>query len=525
MGGEWRWAAKNTVPAALQDLLVREAAFALSRKRIGEAVEVARANRDSVAAARPLLSFVRQDAKKEHREKLKEAEENVAILEAGAKKLDATIPVLHQCVERSVENYLRELDPEYVNGLSASRFSVDWQRILERFEQAVELYSTALEQLPTLLATLVPNEICGAHFDGRQLIQDTARRAKAVLGEITFINKVAEAQRLRAGGNGGITLERQPERQWGALAESLLSVQPLAAARTVKQLFAESKEVVETVHDAIRNQARQATYTGGYGVTSYHESIWTSLREAALAKLRSDQLEQILEDTERRIEVGELMEFVPEPTELPAEALAAIAAAPATGGGLRVGGAGKKAVTISMPAPVVTAPAQSHATGKSLSLKVPGRGSSAATPIPGSPLVPMTPLPSVVATAAAGTPAPLSPSAPLGEPVVVKAPATAAAAVPPVAATAAELAELRAERERLDALLNETKASLNEREQFLSESEARLMQTSQAQLEREVELEQREEQLRELERRLRELQPGLLPAVAEPAKKFDEFNE
>ncbi len=519
MSGELKLSAKNTVPAALQDLLVREAAFALSRKRIGEAVEVARANRDTVSAARPLLSFVRQDAKKEHREKLKEAEENVAILEAGAKKLDATIPVLHQCVERSVENYLRELDPEYVNGLSASRFSVDWQRILERFEQAVELYSTALEQLPTLLATLVPNEICGAHFDGRQLIQDTAKRAKAVLGEIAFINKVAEAQRLRAGGGGGATLERQPERQWHALADSLLSVQPLVAARTVKQLFAESKDVVETVHDAIRNQARQATYAGGYGVTSYHESIWTSLREAALAKLKPDQLEHILEDTERRIEMGELAEFVPAPTELPAAALAAMAAAPVAGGGLRVAPTGKKAMTISMPVHSGTVAMQGVATGKSLSLKVPGRSPKpAVTPAPGSPLVPMTPLPSV--TAATGTP--LSESGPLLESVtLVAVPKTAEAP----AATAADLAELRAERERLDALLNETKASLNEREQFLSESEARLMQTSQAQLEREVELEQREEQLRELERRLRELQPGALPPVPEPAKKFDEFNE
>ncbi len=513
MSGELKLSSKNTVPAALQDLLVREAAFALSRTRIGEAVEVARANRDAVLAARPLLSFVRQDAKKEHREKIRESEENVTILEAAVKKLDGTIPVLHQCVERSIENYLRELDPEYINGLSASRFSVDWQRILDRFEQTVELYSTALEQLPMLLATLVPNEVCGAHFDGRQLIQDTGRRARAVLGEISFINRIAEAQRLRAGGNGSATLERQPERQWDSLAESLLSVPPLDAARTVKQLFAESKEVVETVHDAIRNQVRHATYAGGYGVTSYHESIWSTLREAALTKLKPDHLEKILEDTERRIEVGDLVEFVPDPTELPASALAAMAAAPATGGALRVDASGRKSVALPKPVPAAAPTAQAPATGKTLSLKVPGRVTPAQAPVPGSPLMPMTPLPAVTADLS------LAQSEPLVMPAT--AAATAAAHLP----RTADLAELRAERERLDTLLKETKVSLNEREQFLSESEARLMQTSQAQLEREVELEQREEQLRELERRLRELQPGLLPPVPEPAKKFDEFNE
>ncbi len=510
LSGEWKLNNKNTVPAALQDLLVREAAFSLSRKRIGEAVEVARASRDAVAAARPLLSFVRQDAKKDHREKLKEAEESIAILEAGAKKLDVTIPVLHQCVERSIENYLRELDPEYVNGLSASRFSADWQRILERYEQAVELYGAALEQLPALLETMVPNEICGAHFDGRQVIQDMAARAKAILREIGFINKVAEAQRLRAG-SGNTSLERQPERNWGSLADSLLAVQPLAAARTVKQLIAESREVLENVHAAIRNQARLATYAGGYGVASYHESVWNSLRESASARLDPDQLEPILGDTERRIETGELAEFLPEPTPLPAAALAAMAAAPVAAGGLRVGFAGRKtdAAPVPAPPPVVPAPAAA-ASGRTLSLKIPGRNAPANAPRPGIPLSPMTPLPAMAA--------PSSPAAGLA-PVPAPVPASASAS------HGTTLAELRAERERLDALRHETDASLREREKFLSQSEARLMQTSQAQLEREVELEQKEEQLRELERRLRELQPGLLPSAAEPAKKFDEFNE
>lgn len=506
LSGEWKLNNKNTVPAALQDLLVREAAFSLSRKRIGEAVEVARANRDAVAVARPLLSFVRQDAKKDHREKLKEAEESVAILEAGAKKLDVTIPVLHQCVERSVENYLRELDPEYVNGLSASRFSADWQRILERYEQEAGLYAAALEQLPALLETMVPNEICGAHFDGRQVIQDVAARAKATLREISFINKVAEAQRLRAG-SGNTSLERQPERNWGALADSLLAVQPLVAARTVKQLIAESRDVLENVRAAIKNQARLATYAGGYGVASYHESVWNSLRESALARLDPEQLEQILGDTERRIETGELAEFLPEPTPLPAAALAAMAAAPAAGGGLRVGFAGRKVDGAPVPAPPPVAPAPvAPASGRPLSLKIPGRSVAANAPQPGVPLSPMTPLPAKATSSS---------------PVDGLAPVPAEGA----ASHAATLAELRAERERLDALRKETQESLSEREKFLSQSEARLMQTSQAQLEREVELEQREEQLRELERRLRELQPGLLPAVAEPAKKFDEFNE
>jgi len=503
--GEQKSSSKNSIPPALQDLLVREAAFALSRNRIGDAVTVARQARDVVAAARPLLSFVRQDAKKDHREKLREAEENVSILEAGAKKLDATIPVLHVCVERSVENYLREMDPEYVVGLSASRFSIDWQRILERYEQAVELYIGALEQLPGILQRLVPHEICGAHFDGRQLIEDTAKRAEAVLSEIAFINKIAEAQRLR-GGNSGTTLERQPGRNWSALAKSLLAVTPLAAARTVKTLFAESKDLVEQVHAAIKNEGRQATYAGGYGVTSYHDSVWVSLREAALTKLSADRLEQILDDTEKRLETGTLAEYVPEPSQFPASAVTPTVQ-PAANNALRVTNARSYPATAIHPFGDAPTPALT----KSLLLKVPVRPSPVVITTPNNPnTIPVAARPTV--------------SLPTARPQPLPTTALAAAAKPEP--DDAALAELRAERERLDKLLVESKASMNEREQVPTESEARLMQTSQAQLEREMELEQREEQLRDLEKRLRQLQPGLLPPVEEVTKKArDEFNE
>jgi len=499
--GELKLSSKQTVPPALQNLLVREAAFTVSRKRIGEAVTVAQQARDTLSAARPLLSFVRQDAKKEHRAKLREAEENVEVLEAGARKLDATIPVLTLCVERSVENYLREMDPEYVIGLSASRFSTDWKRILDRYEQAAELYMAALEQLPSILERLVPNEVCGAHFDGRQLIEDTAKRATAVLREIHFINKISEAQRLRVGSTG-VSLEKQPARNWPEVARSLLAVQPLAAARTVKALFAESKEVVEQVRAAIRNEGRLATYAGGYGVTSYHESVWTTLRELFTAKLNSDQLEQILEDTEKRIETGTLEEFAPEPVEFPASAISSVAVS-----GLRVASTYTPSGAATST-PVSSTPAATPAVnGKGYSLKLPGR-------------------PAVVISRPNQTLSQpqLSPQPPT--PLATPSQTAAQTSLSKDALEAKILAELKAEKERMNAMMSEAQASLSEREQFLSQSEAKLMETTQAQLEREVELEQREEELRELERRLRELQPNLLPPTPEKKKKeFDEFNE
>ena len=208
---------KVFLPPPLQDLLMREAVFSLSRKQIADALLSAQQDLATIVAAKPRLSFERQDAKKDHQQKVLEAEENVTLLESALRKLDGSIPALNLCVDRSLENYLREMDPEYVTGLSAARFSEDWQRFLVRFEQAADRYMSVLGKLPTQLEQLVPGDACGTHLDGRQLIEETVARATSIQDEIAFLNKIADAQRLRGRGQAP-TVHRQPERNWRKMA-------------------------------------------------------------------------------------------------------------------------------------------------------------------------------------------------------------------------------------------------------------------------------------------------------------------
>jgi hypothetical protein len=575
---------KVFLPPPLQDLLMREAVFSLSRKQIADALLSAQQDLATIVAAKPRLSFVRQDAKKDHQQKVLEAEENVTLLESALRKLDGSIPALNLCVDRSLENYLREMDPEYVTGLSAARFSEDWQRFLVRFEQAADRYMSVLGKLPTQLEQLVPGDACGTHFDGRQLIEETVARATSIQDEIAFLNKIADAQRLRGRGQAP-TVHRQPERNWRKMAQSLLTLRPIDAFKVVKTLTVEAKDVLDRVYASIKEEGRLATYSGGYGVSSYHGRVWIGLRESALSKIVPDQFEQIVAETEIMVETDRLVEWMPEriestdpvtdgqaaaarmnavaahvivPATLPETALQpALQADPYAGEpgvpppirlamgtpGTRIpyrpsaANAAAASNPPAAPAAVVTTPAQAFpnqletapaespsADAKPLSLKRAGR-SPIVLPPSREGTHPTAPATAAAAAAAAAGALPIP-----------------ASAAPMSAEEAATLSDVKAERERLEMLLNETKASLNEREEFLSQSEARLMQTSQAQLEREVELEQREEQLRDMERRLREMQVGGSPATANPApaaapaaapapppapekRTFDEFNE
>ncbi|MFO1449689.1 MAG: hypothetical protein U1F61_16145, partial [Opitutaceae bacterium] len=370
------------------------------------------------------------------------------------------------------------------------------------------------------------------------------------------------------------TVHRQPERNWRKMAQSLLTLLPIDAYKVVKTLTVEAKDVLERVYATIKEEGRLATYSGGYGVSSYHNRVWVSLRDAALQKIVPDDFERIVAETETLLETDRLEEWKPEriestdpvtdgqaaakpnsvaahvivPTPLPASAAQPVVADPY---------AGEPGVP-GVPPPIRLA---MGTPGTRIPYRPAAAAAAAANPPPVAPVPASPPLPPLETAPAEPTAAESKPlslkragrampiSMPTARDVSLQpAPATAAAAAaaaasalpvpsssaPMSAQEAATLADVKAERERLEMLLNETKASLNEREEFLSQSEARLMQTSQAQLEREVELEQREEQLREMERRLRELQTGVpSPAAAAPApvppapekRTFDEFNE
>jgi hypothetical protein len=481
------------LPPTLRDLLLREAVFQVSRRRLKEALSVAREELTEIQAERPRLGFVRQEARRAHQLRIKEAEEGVTLLQTALEKLAETMPQLIACVGRSVENYLREMDPEYVTGLSAARFVDDWDALLARYSSAVERYLGSLNRLPAVMEAFPQGESCGSHPEGRRVMEETIQAAALIQEEIAFLNRIADAQSLRRGKPP--TLQRQPERNWRRLAFGILDLPPLEALKIVRGLSSEAEEQLPRVFSAIKAECRLANFSGNYGVSSYREKMWQGFRTAAAEKIQPDRFEQIVSETEIMLETGRLHEWKADRVEIQAspevvtaELAPLLAARPAT-----------------KPAAAATANAAAAASAKrSANGRIVYRPSGGAS-----------------ASAAAAAMAAVA---------VNLDPAAAGLSVKDLAA----MAELRAERERLELLLRETRASLSEREEFLSQSEAKLMETTQAQIEREVELEQREEELRELERRYREFQLGGLgagdasmgEAEAPPAKvPMDEFKD
>lgn len=471
------------LPPALQDLLLREAVFDLSRRRLEEALAVAQAELAAIQAERPRLGFVRQEARRAHQARIDEAAEGVTLLRSALEKLGASAPQLVACVGRSVENYLREMDPEYVTGLSAARFVDDWEALLARYSSAVERYLGSLNRLPAQLESFPQGESCGSHPEGRRVVEETMHAAAVIQDEIAFLNRIADSQSLRRGKPA--TLQRQPERNWRRLAFGILELPPLEALKIVRGLSSEAEEQLPRVFAAIKAECRLANFSGNYGVSSYRQKMWQGFRTAAAEKIEPDRFEQIVSETEIMLETGRLHEWKPDRVEIQASPevvaaelapLLAATPAPKQAAGATVTTAASSAATALATANATAAAAKRSANGR-IVYRPSGAGVASAA----------------VASAAAVTPA---------------NPATAGLSSKDLAA----MAELQAERERLEQLLRETRASLSEREAFLSQSEAKLMESTQAQIEREVELEQREEELRELERRYREFQLGGLDA-------------
>ena len=530
-------APRTNLPPELHELLAREAVFLMSRKRIGDALNATRQGKAAKLFVKPLLAFFgassESDSPAEGRASRPGAPdapgENPELLHAGLKKIEDALPALSACVDRSMEHFLREHDPEYVNGLAASRYIEDWRRLLEGFDQHVGAAIEGLYRLRAILGALPSATACGAQDEGRAAIEVQVRRMQEVHEDILFINKIADAQRIRSGIDG-ITLYRQPERNWAGSVTALQFAQPTAAVEAISGLLADLEEVAAKVRTAVQGECQLASYAAGFGVTSYQKRVWVSLREAAHLLINTENMEAVISETEQLMDAGKLLEW--RPVRTPVEPTSTVAPPTDTPG---------------------KAPASTGAEGAP---PPPLRRITVATDAPGIPSRPSKPPPGVVVSPSRSTRGPelrlpsrgagSGPSTGAGAPPRAKPePVTSPGAVPltaspfPVAAksdgsvppeeTSETIADLMAERKRLEQILLETRASLTEREQFLSESEARLMKVSQTQLEREVDLEQREEQLRDLEKRLREMQTRLAteraPTPAPEKKPWDEFRE
>ncbi|HRP03793.1 MAG TPA: hypothetical protein PLV87_02665, partial [Opitutaceae bacterium] len=223
----------------------------MSRKRISDALQVAGEQKTSAKAGRPLLAFIFRDSKKEMERR--EMVENVSVMEEGIRNIDAALPKLQAYIDRSIENYLREFDQEYANGLAGSRFLDDWNRLLSRFDETTTEFVSRLNGLKSLFESLPQSEPCSSDREARKNIDAVVACARAFQDEVGFINKIADAQRIRAGSEA-ITLYRQPDRNWKGTANSLLFTMPGPAIATVILLLNESTDTAGKVRSAIQGE-------------------------------------------------------------------------------------------------------------------------------------------------------------------------------------------------------------------------------------------------------------------------------
>jgi len=500
-----RISTRPSIPDRLQDLLVREAAFTLCRSRIESALQVAQEQKTAAKAGRPLLAFLFKDSKKEVQRR--EMVENVSVLAEGLRNIDEATPVLQACIERTLEIYLREHDQEYANGLAASRFLDDWKRLLARFDESVMNFVAQLNSLKDTFEALPHSDPCGSNSEARRKIDVLVATARAIQDDISFVNKIADAQRIRAGSEA-ITLYRQPERNWKSTAHSLQFTMPGPAVATVILLLNESRDLAEKVRSAIQGECQLASYVTQYGVASYHQRVWASLREATLLRIDPASIEGILADTEEKLKHGLLDPGIFSRTD-PSVSSEKAAAVP-------------QSREAPPPPPPPPQPRPTTPSEKPVSRAAP----KPPAPPPPAPSLRLNRKGGPASETPASSPEPAPPPAP---------PHTGSCASPFDAKEAADtVADLEAERLRLEEILQEERKGLEQREQYLSQSEERLLQKTQEQIEREMELEQREEQLRDLEKRLREkLGPGAFsfpaPAIATATtageQAFDEFKE
>ncbi len=463
-------------PSSLHKMLVREAAFALSRRRLTEALNLAREREREIKATRPpFMILLPTKAKQEFTSNLEESRDTLSVLQAGLDKLNLLEPELLAQVAFRLENHLRRSSSDYVHGLSENRYPTDWARLRIRFDECARDYHTTLNALANLCAIMPPHEAIGTPPTSRQLLTKAISLGDQLEAEVEFINKISHAQRKRAG-HEGFTLKLQAGVNWKESAQSLLGINAKAAPRTLLDLIAQSEKITAKILAEVSDESTLTLSKSSHDIASYHLGQWSALREAALLKINPEELESLVKETETLLETGEFKRW------------AILDEPPVTAPPPKPGGQPAK------PAPeTVHAPKPPPRTNDGPTLKLSPR--TTRPPFPSKPAV------------------------------------TAPAPIP--AASAEEinaLATAKAELERQTQLLQSLKAELDARESFVSESENRLLEKTLAQQEQEAELEQRSEELEHLEKRVRQLQANIDPATkaraAElPPRVFNEFLE
>jgi hypothetical protein len=292
----------SQIDPKLKDLLVREAHLRLSREQLTPVWTQKEAELRAIQAARPaFLPIFSKRKREEYETQLAAVQQVVDVLRKGLEVLDRVEPHVKKLIEEEIENILRADHPEYVQALAALRQKEDWVRCLGRFAGKIHDFARELGNVRNLACSGYARQANTYSQGAGQAFQLAVEAAQKVEEEVTFANKVADAQSRMFVANG-FTSRPLPRLQPTGFAAwvSRISTLPLAEAQVqFDLLFEQTKKLYETGLPELRGHADSIEELQSGEVHSSLRAMWEQFRAEVAPEIFAGDTERSVADTER----------------------------------------------------------------------------------------------------------------------------------------------------------------------------------------------------------------------------------
>jgi hypothetical protein len=346
-------------PPSLDDLLSHELACRHQHAQLTRALDEAQRQLTAVKATRsPFFILQSSDARREARLSQAEAEAAVGQSQQALARLAQLESVLKSFIAYRLEIYLRNTQKDYVQSLLARRQPADWQRWRLWFEHYAHLFLNALTVLQATASGIPSGQTLGAQSQAADLLAQAAESARHIEQEITFFNKVADAE-SRLHGPGGHALYRQLALDWMEAVKSLRDSNAQTGPHLIAQYIGQFTDIARHISHALHNECPKPVEPAALETSTFHARYWAALSETLRPLLSPDRLAALARETERLLADGRIAELANMQEELRAVAAPRATSAP-------FAGTGKSAAPPNAPAkpvlqlrtrrPVTTAP-------------------------------------------------------------------------------------------------------------------------------------------------------------------------
>jgi hypothetical protein len=290
----------DQLPVRLRDLLKREVCLALSYAQIESALaEVEQESRDLKKTRPPFLFLHAKPTRAEFENRQAGSLEAQVALRQGLKDILDVQPRLRAWVEDDLETFLRDSQTSYLHGLATHRYPDDWQRAITRFDQRVVSFRASLTNLQNVLPAVPAGTVLSYYAPAFEKLMP-ARQWGALLDyEFLFFNRLADEQR-RSSSLGGSTFRRTPDNHFSAQVGQWARLDAEQVRRGLLELRA---RLELAVMDARVIYVTEATLAQGntHGPRSFVYPAWETLRQLIRLEVASDEVESIVNETERMV--------------------------------------------------------------------------------------------------------------------------------------------------------------------------------------------------------------------------------